>query len=185
MNNSELDQTLIDILSKDSEGIIRWLGPNRETTFKGLPKFNWLGLAYSTAQRAMSERDHSVALNWATIASFIFDRLINQAQTDDETYALLTSLLNLRSSMITKLGPKFDGDITDVDKMIGIFSSYLPMSYEQAVQMLRTINVMSRDEVLRLRRIKNMINAIDRFDNQALWYGTALSKWLPLKDTLP
>lgn len=152
--------------------------------------FHWHGLAEGAASRANPFKG-TPNLGWAVISAEVYKKLAYEIDPGSEE-SYLPSAMNLRASLIQKLGVVKEHPVLDPETIVRWFYDNLHISYEAAVERSAKWKEsgprsgLSMADVLELNRIKHRLSYIKRLvESGHLDPDEEIAKWLEIRDQLP
>ncbi len=76
---SERPETLALLIQRSVHDILSWLDALQSEQIKGQSDFNWLGLAEAASANSLRNPNQEESLAWARVATFAYERLLNNS----------------------------------------------------------------------------------------------------------
>ena len=172
------------MLAKGSLWLSNWLSDLETKSDHKLDKSLLFGIGEGAALQARTKLN----IDWANVAVRSYEYLA-QIGTSSERNSALSSAMNLRAFLISKLGLSRGHPVLDPEIIIKWFNAESKYSLSQLREMLgkgAPWKSLPEHDVLELRRIKNRINVLRVLaDNSKLAAHTDLESWLRLWNQLP
>lgn len=190
--------TANDLACKTSSEVKTWL----ENVWSGktniYSEFNWLGMASvadSMMREAVRNDNKKSSFDWAEISLKVYEKL---AESSDESisYSNELSAMMIRVFMIDNFGEVKGNYILDSQKIIDWFYDNLDLPLADALEksnkwrrLIQEKNFSEletdRDELIKVRRIKNCLNVIEALKNTGkVSLENEIQKWLVEKSNL-
>lgn len=206
MSDREATKLLNSLLKKKPVQVQVWLKSIWTKEQQVSEEFNWLGLAEvaaSLARENLAFKDNLFALEWAKIATSVYEFL---AESNSNTFAknsFTQSSMLLRSNMIFKLGNLLDDPVLDAEEIVNWFFKELKFSYKEAIQkssLWRELSPekyeelaknekqleLALEEIRDLREIKNRLAVIRVLTQNELFKpNEEIKAWNALWEKLP
>jgi hypothetical protein len=173
-----------DILALSADEVLSWMATVEVGGEVDGAPFNWHGLAFTAASRAVKQHD----LTWGRVAVLIYEELARRAHPADARSFRL-SAMRVRAALINRFGDKPGDEVLDFDRIRLWFEQVPSMSVEDATRIIRSadsIVAIPIETLRRLREVKNALNVLHLISRTELWENYPdLDRWLRLRDDLP
>jgi len=150
----------------------------------GMRDLEWQDVAEFASSRAVcdSRLDAKEAIEWATVAVLVFDRLTEVCQVNSAHYEF--DGMSLRAGMVRDYGPEAGHPVLDPALVENWFFRRLKVSLEEAVALWANVAQLPTEVFLRLASLKDRLRVIRPvFLKGLIRRKDDLAKWLTfLKD---
>lgn len=165
-----------------------WVSSQSSNKISDSATFNWLGLAEGASYNAyatLREGRNQLAHEWGWLAVYIYEELTtNGGQSESISYE--NSAMQIRVSLIRKLGYKMGDFLLDINLVLDWFESSLTIDFEEAFDKSLNWQELTVTEIRSLRLLKNRISILELFKNSTMFVsGKTVENWSELKKSLP
>jgi hypothetical protein len=172
------DQTALDMLDRPPDAVLDFIRHNLDSVDGTLP---WQQLARALSEKVISESvaASSNALDWASAAVLLLDRLGDRCDEERTRYSSIKAAMSLRAHCLNAFGAERGHTVLDPMILEAWFFRGLEWRYERAAQMMQAEDDLTPEESKSLNRLKDRIRILKsvavqehflRPDELAMWY---------------
>ncbi|MCP5205942.1 MAG: hypothetical protein H7A01_01945 [Hahellaceae bacterium] len=148
---------------------------------------NWLGLSSQCIGAAQKSFDMGNSVNgkkWLLAALKIHNFLAEHSANENLKLGHEISMLRIKVKAIGHLGIDCEEELLDIRSIRQWFFRKVNLTPEEAEEKSRSWVTIPKDEITRLRNLKNILNALEPLKN-CNGIHEDLKEWLALKNKLP
>lgn len=184
------EEALGRLLTMDSDLVVSWINHVECARPDLAETFNWLGLAAAVRNRPLLGADGAepnAGLGWADVWLRSMQRATSVGTLTPEYVA--RGELALRCGLVLHRGCHPEVPWLDPRSIIRIFVDLLDISWSEAEAIPEDRRAMTRADLLRLRRVKNMLTQMAPVRGHLaapdLLSSAELDRWFALRPALP
>jgi hypothetical protein len=179
----------LDISSLLKEGVdaVLYQASKLDKTESLDSKVNWPGLSSQCVSKAKKSFDTGASENekkWLLAALTIYNFLAEHSSNENLRLGHEISILRIKVNAIRNLGVDYEEELLDVRSINQWFSRVVNLTPQEAEEKSSSWVTLPKDEILRLRNIKNILNALESLKSCDGIYED-FKDWFALKHMLP